>query len=409
MIAQTAADRIQQARDVALDILRPTDSQLEHGFALHHDSVVIETYGLGFRASVDIETLTAAIEAGASALEIQDLSEDMRMTRWATDPDLQREYSTAWEASGVTCILQNAGEEGNAPERLIKRLARYTYLSDTMNDLLLRASKPADIIAAKEQGLHCFYMSCNGVPLPGDHISVQEELRYIRIFYQLGCRMMHLTYNRRNAIGDGCGESANAGLSDFGRAAIAEMNRVGVIIDVAHSGLLTSLEAAQASQRPIVASHSGAWELTPHCRCKNDDVIRAIVDTGGLIGITNIPAFLGKSGDIAALLDHIDYVASRYGTDYVAIGTDNPYTAASVYEQQSPAGRPARTRWEALWPDDDPLFSPMWKQERQIQSLVWTNWPLFTVGLVQRGYADEDIRKIIGGNFLRVATEVLSD
>ena len=181
MIAQTAADRIQQARDVALDILRPTDSQLEHGFALHHDSVVIETYGLGFRASVDIESLTAAIEAGASALEIQDLSEDMRMTRWATDPDLQREYRTAWEASGVTCILQNAGEEGNAPERLIKRLARYTYLSDTMNDLLLRASKPADIIAAKEQGLHCFYMSCNGVPLPGDHISVQEELRYISV------------------------------------------------------------------------------------------------------------------------------------------------------------------------------------------------------------------------------------
>ena len=221
--------------------------------------------------------------------------------------------------------------------------------------------------------------------------------------------MMHLTYNRRNAIGDGCGESANAGLSDFGRAAIAEMNRVGVIIDVAHSGLKTSLEAAQTSQKPIVASHSGAWELTPHCRCKNDDVIGAIVDTGGLIGITNIPAFLGKSGDIAALLDHIDYVANRFGTDYVAIGTDNPYTAASVFEQKSPAGRPARTRWEALWPEDDPLFSPMWKQEQQIQSLVWTNWPLFTVGLVQRGYVDEDIRKIIGGNFLRVATEVLTD
>ena len=409
MTTQTAADRIQQARDVALDILQPTDSELEHGLELHRDSVVIETYGLGFRASVDLETLTAAIEAGASALEIQDLSEDMRMTRWATDPDLQQEYRAAWEASGVTCILQNAGEEGNAPERLIKRLARYTYLSDTMNDLLLRASKPADIIAAKEQGLHCFYMSCNGVPLPGDHISVQEELRYIRVFYQLGCRMMHLTYNRRNAIGDGCGESANAGLSDFGRAAIAEMNRVGVIIDVAHSGLKTSLEAAQASQKPIVASHSGAWELTPHCRCKNDDVIGAIVDTGGLIGITNIPAFLGKSGDIAALLDHIDYVANRFGTDYVAIGTDNPYTAASVFEQKSPAGRPARTRWEALWPEDDPLFSPMWKQERQIQSLVWTNWPLFTVGLMQRGYVDEDIRKIIGGNFLRVATEVLTD
>ena len=409
MTIQTAADRIQHARDIALNILQPTPAELEHGLELHRESVVIETYGLGFRASTDIDALTAAVAAGASALELQDLNEDMRMTRWATDPDLQQEYRAAWEASGVTCILQNAGEEGNAPERLIKRLARYTYLSDTMDDLLLRATKPDDIIAAKQQGRHCFYMSCNGVPLPGDQISVQEELRYIRIFYQLGCRMMHLTYNRRNVLGDGCGEPANAGLSDFGLAAIAEMNRVGVIIDVAHSGQKTSLEAAQASQKPIVASHSGAWELTPHCRCKNDDAIRAIVDTGGLIGITNIPAFLGKSGDIAALLDHIDYIADRYGIDHVAIGTDSPYLAAASFDEKLPGSRPARTRWEALWPQDDPLFNPAWKLERQVQSLAWTNWPLFTVGLVQRGYVDEEIRKIIGGNFLRVARAVWPD
>ena len=212
-----------------------------------------------------------------------------------------------------------------------------------------------------------------------------------------------------NALGDGCAEPANAGLSDFGRAAIAEMNRTGVIIDIAHSGQKTSLEAAQASQKPIVASHSGAWALTPHCRGKNDDVIRAIADSGGLIGITNIPAFLGKSGDINALLDHIDYIADRFGVDYIAIGTDSPYVAAAAFEQKLPAGRPARTRWEALWSEDDSLFAPEWKQEHQIQSMAWTNWPLFTVGLVQRGYVDEEIRKIIGGNFLRVAQEVWPD
>jgi membrane dipeptidase len=409
MSTPTAETRIQQALDIALDILKPTQQQLDHGLELHRESIVIETYGLGFRAPLDPDALTTAIDAGASPLELQDLSEDMRMTRWAQDPALRAEYRLAWAASGVTCILQNAGEEGNAPERLIKRLARYTYLSDTMDDLLLRASKPQDIAAAKEQGLHCFYMSCNGVPLPGDQITVEEELRYICVFFQLGCRMMHLTYNRRNALGDGCAEPANAGLSDFGRAAIAEMNRTGIIVDLAHSGQKTSLEAAQASQKPVVASHSGAWELTPHCRCKNDDVIRAIADSGGLIGITNIPAFLGKSGDINALLDHIDYIADRFGVDYLAIGTDNPYTSAAAFDQKLPAGRPTRTRWEALWPEGDPLFSPEWKQEHQVQSMAWTNWPLFTVGLVQRGYVDEEIRKIIGGNFLRVAQEVWPD
>jgi membrane dipeptidase len=405
----TAQTRIQQARDTALDILKPTQSQIDHGLELHRESIVIETYGLGFRAPVDADALSAARDAGASPLELQDLSENMRMTRWADDPNLREEYRQAWQASGVTCILQNAGEEGNAPERLIKRLARYTYLSDTLDDLLLRASKPRDIIAAKEQDLHCFYMSCNGVPLPGDQVNVEEELRYIRVFFQLGCRMMHLTYNRRNPLGDGCGEPANAGLSDFGRAAIAEMNRTGVIVDVAHSGQKTSLEAAQASQKPVVASHSGAWELTPHCRCKNDDVIRAIADPGGLIGITNIPAFLGKSGDIAALLDHIDYVADRFGVDYLAIGTDNPYTSAAAIDQKVPGSAPSRTRWEALWPADDPLFAPEWKKERQKLSMAWTNWPLFTIGLVQRGYVDEEIRKIIGGNFLRVAQEAWPD
>ena len=402
----TATTRIQQSRDVALSILRPTQSQLDHGLEIHRESIVVETYGLGFRAPVDNEALSAALEAGASALELQDLSENMRMTRWAENSDLRREYHAAWAASGVTCIQQNAGEECNTPDRLIKRLARYTYLSDTLDEILLRATNPADIATAKAKGLHCFYMSCNGVPLPGDQVSVEEELRYIRVFFQLGCRMMHLTYNRRNALGDGCGEPANAGLSDFGRAAIDEMNRVGIIVDVAHCGQQTSLEAAQTSRKPIVASHSGAWELTPHCRCKNDDVIRAIVDGGGLIGITNIPAFLGKSGDIAALLDHIDYIADRFGVDHLAIGTDSPYVSTEATSQKVSPGRPARTRWEALWPQNDPLFAAEWKEERQTRSLAWTNWPLFTVGLVQRGYGDEEIRKIIGGNFLRVAQEV---
>ena len=102
-------------------------------------------------------------------------------------------------------------------------------------------------------------------------------------------------------------------------------------------------------------------------------------------------------------------IADRFGVDYLAIGTDNPYTSAAAFDQKLPAGRPTRTRWEAFWPEGDPLFSPEWKQEHQVQSMAWTNWPLFTVGLVQRGYVDEEIRKIIGGNFLRVAQEVWPD
>ncbi len=146
------------------------------------------------------------------------------------------------------------------------------------------------------------------MPIPQDWNSVEEELRDIRIFFQLGIRIMHLTYNRRNMIGDGCAEPANAGLSDFGRAVVAQMNHVGVIVDVAHAGWQTSLEAAQVSKRPMVSSHSGCCALNRHYRCKPDEVIGAIADTGGYIGICCIPAFLGGSGDISSVLDHIDYV-----------------------------------------------------------------------------------------------------
>ena len=403
-------EKIERAREVALSILEPSQSEIEHGMELHKNSIVCESYGFAPRAAVDGDAVKAAIEAGASAAELQDMTEDMRMTRYATDPEEREEFTSAWEAAGVTCILQNAGEEGNSVLRLIKRLARFTYATDMMPDFLMRAVTPDDIVAAKEQNKHCMYLIGNGVPLPQDWDSVEDELRYIRVFFQLGCRMMHLTYNRRNMIGDGCAEPANAGLSDFGKAVVAEMNRVGVIVDVAHSGWQTSLEAAKASEMPMVASHSGCAALNAHHRCKPDEVIRAIVDTDGYIGICCVPAFLGGSGDISAMLDHIEHVIKNFGADHVTIGTDVAYaSSASGREYQKiPRTRSGRSRWEALWLPDDPLYDPKWRQENMQTSMAWTNWPVFTIGLVQRGYSDSDIQKIIGGNVLRVARAVLS-
>jgi membrane dipeptidase len=138
-------------------------------------------------------------------------------------------------------------------------------------------------------------------------------------------------------------------------------------------------------------------------------VIRAVADTGGYVGICSIPAFLGGSGDIAAMLDHVDYVARTFGVDHVAIGTDTAYAsrATEAERRKAPGRRRARPRWEGFWPAD--AFGEPWRQERMTLSLAWTNWPLFTVGLVQRGYSDEDIQKILGGNMLRVARAVLPE
>ncbi|MCA9117650.1 MAG: membrane dipeptidase, partial [Planctomycetaceae bacterium] len=301
-------------------------------------------------------------------------------------------------------IFQNAGEEGQTPTTLLKRLARFTFATDLLGDSLRKAVVPDDVIEAKKNGARCLYFTGNGVPLAQQWETVEEELSFVRIFFQLGIRMMHLTYQRRNMIGDGCGETGDAGLSDFGRSVVRELNRQGVIADVAHSGWQTSLEAAQISERPMVASHTTCEALHTHIRSKPDRVIREIVETGGYVGICCIPRYLGGPGDISALLDHIDHVVQKFGPEYVAIGTDVAYTSRNAAEERKKVPARPRTRepWRSLWPADDYRTTAAANS-----SLAWTNWPLFTVGLVQRGHSDEVIRQILGGNVMRVARAAL--
>ena len=396
-------ETIQRARQAALDVLKPSRRDLEHGLELHAASLVADCYGFSPRAALDVEAYRKVAESGASAVELEDLREEMSMTRSVTDPAQRAEYQEAWDAAGVTCIFQNAGEESQAPLRILKRLARFTYVTDMLRDFVVKAATPDDIVAAKKAGRHCLYFSSNGVPLAQIWENVESEMQYLRIFFQLGIRMMHITYNRRNMLGDGCGEANDGGLSDFGRACVAEMNRLGVIPDVAHSGWQTSLDTAKASRRPMVASHSGCDAVHHHIRSKPDRVIRAICDTGGYIGVCAIGGFLGGRGDLNAMLDHIQYVAKKFGADHVAIGTDIAYSARTAPGESQRMLKiwPSRRRWEYLWPAGA-------LGGTSHPSLAWTNWPMFTVGMVQRGLPDDDIQKILGGNMLRVARASLS-
>jgi membrane dipeptidase len=398
--------KIQDARQIALSVLKPDARQLEHGMRLHAESLVCEPYGFAPHFAIDGDAFQVAAKAGASNQELLDLREEMFMTRGATDARERAEFLEAFRASGITCIFQNAGEEGNDPVRLIKRLSRFTYLTDAMRDDLFKAVTPDDIVKARKHDRLCLYLTTNGVPLLQRWDNVRDELGVISQFFHLGVRAMHLTYNRRNPIGDGAGEPANAGLSEFGKAVVAEMNRVGVIVDVAHSGWRTALEAAKASGKPVMASHTTCASVYKHIRAKPDETLKAICDSGGLFGICVLPQYLGGTGDIRALLDHLDYAIKTFGAEHVAISTDVAYTSrhetaerakVSARNGVSPLALPS-SRWEHLWPPDSYRPAP-----QAAQTTAWTNWPLFTVGLVQRGHSDETIRKVLGENALRVA------
>jgi len=400
--------KIKMARETAMKLLKPSDRDYKHGMELHKNSLVIEPYGFSPMSAFDGDRIKELIESGGTDEEVIFMREDMRRTNCIIDDAERKEFNQAWVASGVDCVFQNAGEESNSIEIILQRLGWFTFSTDMLSDYMFKAVTPGDIVRAKESGKRCLYFSSNGVPLPQNWHSVEQELLYIRLFFQLGIRMMHLTYNRQNMIGSGCGESNDTGLTDFGRAVVKEMNKVGVIVDIAHSGMKTSLDAAIVSEKPIMASHTVCHALNPHYRGKPDNIMKAIADRNGLIGMCVIPRYLGGTGDIRALLDHIDYAVKKVGVDHVGIATDVNYTSQNMNQQYGKLpgdwSKDVRTKWDHLWPPFEYT-----ETNEMVQSTAWTNWPLFTVGLVQRGYSDEDIQKIIGGNVLRVAKDVFPE
>ena len=389
-------------RQLALNMLRPTQKELEHGLELHRNSFVFDAYGFMPSGGGHNERSEKIIAENGSKHELQAANEEFASClSYMKDPGMVKLLREAFDYSGVDCIFQNAGVEGNDVENMLKRLSCFTFLTDHQPELFERVVWPDKVEEIRARGHKALCFSTNGVPLPSRFVSAEEALEHIVVFARFGVRMMHLTYNRRNLIGDGCAEKADSGLSDFGRMVIAEMNRVGIIPDVAHSGQRTSLEAALCSQKPVVASHTVAGKLSFHFRGKSDEVIEAIKKTNGYVGICAIPRFLSGSSNICAMMDHIEYVARKFGVDHVAIGTDRSTRLAPVEINGVPAL--SRRGWENFWPDPGDGGSKV--TDEQFRSLAFLNWPLFTVGLVQRGFTDDEIRKIIGGNVMRVIRE----
>jgi len=399
--------RIAAANRAALDVLKPSKKDLEHGLALHNEIVVVESYGFAQMCAPNPKVVNDALAEGASNAELGELHEEMRVAQCVYDPREREEWQGSWRASGITAIFQNSGSGSALPGTM----AHYCHVIDEMPDFLVRGTKPADIVAAKKAGKQALLFSANGVPLVGDGSSVMGELRYLRKFFSLGYRQMHLTYNRATPLADGCAEPRNAGLTECGRGAVAAMADAGIMVDVAHSGWRTSYEAAKASRVPIIASHTTCCGVHEHFRGKPDDAIKAIAEGGGMVGLAWIPAFLGSSMDLNALLDHVDYLAKLVGTNHIGMGSDvfhpSPRSKGAWEKINDPRkGRKRRQSISGLWPPGVSTSDVGWEMART-DSLAFVNRPYATVGLVQRGYSDEDIAKIMGGNHLRVFQAVL--
>ncbi len=258
------------------------------------------------------------------------------------------------------------------PDRSLKRAmqifdAFYTEL-DANPDSMLLATTVQDIITAKEQGKVAAVMAIEG----GE--SLEGDLGVLRMFHRLGVRSIGLTWNERNDIADGVGDSrSKGGLSVFGAAVIEEMNRLGILVDVSHLSDPGFWDVIEISKHPIIASHSNARAVCNHRRNLDDEQIKALAKNGGVMGMNFAANFVREDGKptLADLLDHIDHIVQLVGPHHVGLGSDFDGIGAA--------------------PEGLHDVSAM---------------PIITEGLLKRGYSDEHIRLILGGNYLRVFQEV---
>ena len=206
--------------------------------------------------------------------------------------------------------------------------------------------------------------------------ALEGDLGVLRVLYKLGVRLLTLTWNQRNQIADGIGESrTGSGLTEFGLKVIDEMNRLGMLIDVSHLSETGFWDVIKRSKAPIVASHSNCYALCPHLRNLKDEQIKALADKGGVIGITFVPNFLTqekRKTTVEDVVKHIDYLVEKVGVDYIGLGSDFDGTGGL------PLGLEGVDKV-----------------------------PNITGELLDRGYKEKDIKKILGENFLRVFKEVV--
>ena len=259
---------------------------------------------------------------------------------------------------------------------------------DETPDALMLATKAEDFRRAKREGKIAFAFGMEGVEPIG------QDLSMLRTFYRLGLRVAQPTWHNRNLAADGCGEPFPSGLSNFGRALIQEMNRLGILVDLAHLAEPGFWDVVKLSTKPVMVSHANCKALCNHPRNLTDDQIRAIGGMGGIVGAVFLGGFVrAKDATIEHVLDHIDHLVKLIGVDHVGLGPDYiDYNPEMIIAALDVAGV-ARSGLETT--------IPYAKGAETAAEL-----PNITRGLVARGYAEEDIKRILGGNFLRLFERV---
>jgi len=315
---------------------------------------------------------------------------------WLLDPSrfTDADYD-AYVASGVSSFHVAVGVGGGREAELavVAYLGAYNGFVAAHSDRFMRIDSADDFGRAKESGKIGLLLGIQN----SDHFAF--DISAVDQAWALGQRVSQLTYNSRNRIGNGATERVDGGISDWGAAVIERMNTVGMAVDVSHCGDRTTMDAFELSQQPVLITHSNCRALVPgHPRCKPDAAIKAMAASGGVMGITSVRNFVldHEPTTLDSMLDHYDHVARMVGVEHLGLGSDIDLYGYDAIDPELYA------QLKAIYKD-----SYAFRDKIDIEGVDHPQRCYdLTEGLIGRGYSDDDIVGILGGNFIRVLGKV---
>ena len=279
---------------------------------------------------------------------------------------------------------------------MVLQVERWNEYFLRYGDLICHARTGDDVRAAREAGKTAIIFGYQN-PSP-----IEDDLGLVEICHTLGARFMQLTYNNQSLLATGCYEAEDTGITRMGRQVIREMNRVGLVVDMSHSADRSTIEAAEISERPIVNTHANPHDWHPALRNKKHDVIQAVVDGGGMMGFSVYPHHLKDKTDctLDSFCGMIADAAERYGVDHFGIGTDLCQDQPDSVVEWMRVGRWSKEIDYGEGSAAAPGFPPMpsWFEDNR-------DFGNIAQGLRDVGFSEEDVTKVMGGNWYRFFKE----
>lgn len=288
------------------------------------------------------------------------------------------------QETGIAAIHATISYHGNF-QAMLRDIMNWNRRFEDYASMIRPGRSAADIVAAKAEGRTAIFFGLQN-PSP-----MEDDIGLLEVAHDLGVRFMQLTYNNQSLLASGCYEARDGGISTMGREVIAEMNRLGMVIDMSHSGTLSTMEAIDLSNRPIAVTHANphAWHPVP--RNKPDNVIKAIGESGGMLGFSLYTYHL--KGGVGCTIEDFAIMVARtaelVGVDCLGIGSDLCQSQPDSVVTWMRNGNWTKSSATASFPPQ-----PEWFRSNR-------DFPGIAAALARVGFDKSEVAKIMGGNWLR--------